>query len=277
MTKKGSGEILVAHDGSASALAAAHVAIQVARSQNLFVYGLYVVDEVLALDTYADYRSELAGNREPESRSELLAWFEVQGDAALHGLEVRCQAAGVPVTTELVAGGVPEMVLRASEQAGLLAIGRRGRGHEADPGYLGQSFRAIAHRIAVPLIAGGGEERTVRRLLVAYDGSKRAHSALHWAATLQRSLKAEVVALAVQEDEVQPTGEWLEEARVQLPGCQCLRRAGQPASEIVAAAGETQADLIVLGRYRHAALLEWFMGSTVDRVLHETELPVLVA
>jgi nucleotide-binding universal stress UspA family protein len=269
-------EILVAQDGSTSALAAAHIAIQIAQSQDLSVHGLYVVDETLALDSYADYRRELDIDREPASRAELLTWFEKQGDAALQLLETRCQAAGVPVTAELLAGGVPEMVLRESEQARLLAIGRRGHGHEGALHHLGQSFLTIAHHAHLPLIIGGDEERTVRRLLLAYDSSKRAQSALDWASSLQRTLAPEVVVVAVQENRLQSTSEWLEEARAQLSGCQCLHRLGQPASEIVAAADEIQADLIALGRYRHTALLEWLMGSTVDRVLRGTELPVLM-
>lgn len=275
--EKGTNQIVVAQDGSPAALAAAGMAIQIARSQELSIHGLYVVDEVLALDTYADYRRELESNGEPTSRAELLTWFEQQGDAALQMLEVRCRAAGVPVTAEVLAGGVPEIVLRQSKEARLLAIGRRGLSHEGDPHHLGQSFRTIAHHTHLPLVIGGDEERTVRRLLLAYDGSKHARSALAWASLLQRTLSAEVTVVAVQENGLQSTKEWLAEARAQLAGCQCLGRLGQPASEIVAAAGETQADLIVLGRYRHTALLEWLMGSTVDRVLRGTELPVLMA
>jgi len=273
----GTNEIVIAQDGSPAALAAAGIAIQIAQSQDLSVHGLYVVDEILALDTYADYRRELERTVEPASRAELLTWFEKQGDAALQLLEVRCQAAGVPVTAELLAGGIPEMVLRASEQARLLAIGRRGHGHEGDAHHLGRSFRTIAHHAHLPLVIGGDEARTVRRLLLAYDGTKHAQPALAWASLLQRTLPAEVIVVAVQENGLQSTNEWLAEARSQLAGCQCLHRLGQPASEIVAVAEETQADLIVMGRYRHAALLEWLIGSTVDRVLRGTELPVLIA
>lgn len=275
--KRGTSEILVAQDGSAAALAAASIAIQIAQSQDLSIHGLYVVDETLALDTYADYGRELESNVEPASRAELLTWFEEQGDAALQMLEVRCQAAGVPVTAELLAGGVPEMVLRESERAQLLAVGRRGHGHEGDPHHLGQSFRIIAHHAHVPLIIGGDEERTVRRLLLAYDGSKRAQSALAWASLLQRALSAEVMVVAVQENGLQATNEWLAEARSQLAGSRCLHRLGQPASEIVTVAEENLVDLIVMGRYRHVALLEGLVGSTVDRVLHGTQLPVLMA
>ena len=277
MTKKGTSEILVAQDGSTSALAAAAIAIQIAQSQDLSVHGLYVVDEALALDTYADYRRELECNGELTSRAELLTWFEEEGDAALQMLEVRCQAAGVPMTAELLAGGVPEMVLRQSKQARLLAIGRQGHGHKHDPHHLGQNFRTIAHHAHLPLVIGGDEERTVRRLLLAYDGSKHAQPALAWASLMQHTLPAEVMVVAVQENGLQSTHEWLEEAQAQLAGCKCLHRLGQPASNIVAVAQENHADLIVMGRYRHTVLLEWFLGSTVDRVLRGTQLPVLMA
>jgi nucleotide-binding universal stress UspA family protein len=270
-------EIVVAQDGSPAALAAASVAIQIAQSQDLSVRGLYVVDETLAFETYADHHGELERDAEPSSRAELVAWFEEQGDAALQMLDVRCQAAGVPVTTELVAGGVEEMVVREAERASLLAIGRRGHSHESEPDHLGRTFRAIAHAAHLPLIVGGDEERTVRRLLLAYDGAESTRPALLWASLLRRTLATEVAVVAVQEYERQSTDEWLAEAQAQLENCQCLPRLGQPADEILAAAEETKADLIVMGRHRHAALLEWLMGSTVDRVLRGTQLPALVA
>jgi nucleotide-binding universal stress UspA family protein len=34
--------------------------------------------------------------------------------------------------------------------------------------------------------------------------------------------------------------------------------------------------LIIMGGYRHGAVLEWLVGSTVDQVLCHTPLPVLV-
>jgi nucleotide-binding universal stress UspA family protein len=276
-TERGTNEIVVAQDGSPAARAAAAIAMQIAQSQDLSVHGLYVVDERLALDTYGDFRRELECEREPASRAELLSWFEEQGDAALQRLKVRCQAAGVPVATELVAGGVPEMVLRVSEQAWLLALGRRGHGHEDDPHHLGHTFRAIAHHTHVPLLIGGGEERTVQSLLLAYDGSERAQRALTWTSLLQRTLPADVTVIAVQENGLHTADEWLAEARSQLDGCRCLHRLGQPGSEIVTAAEETQADLIIMGRYHHTALLEGLLGSTVDRVLRSTQVPVLMA
>jgi nucleotide-binding universal stress UspA family protein len=191
-------------------------------------------------------------------------------------LEARCQAAGVPVTGEILAGGVSEMVLQAVKEARLLAIGRRGHGHEGDFQHLGQSFRVIAHRTRLPVIIGGDETRTVHRLLLAYDASPRAQRALSWASQLQHTLSAQVGVVAIQGQGQSSAQDWLAKARAQLDSCHCLLRQGQPAAGIVAAAQETHADLIVMGRYRHAALLEWLMGSTVDRVLRDSQLPVLM-
>ncbi len=269
-------EIVIAQDGSPSAQAAADVAIQFAQARGLSVHGLYVVDEMLALDSYANLPSELAGDIHAASRDELLGQLAGLGDAALRMLEARCRAAHVPVTAELLTGGVPEMLLLESERAQMLAIGRRGSSHAGDPHRLGQRFRTVAHQAHVPLIIGGDKARPVRRLLLATNGSERARAALGWASLLRSSLPAEVMVVAVQEHEGEPGSDRLAGAQALLPGCTCLHRRGQPAHEIIAAAVETQADMILMGRYRHLPLMEWLIGSTVDQVLRGTQLPVLM-
>jgi nucleotide-binding universal stress UspA family protein len=273
--------LLVADDGSPVAQAAANVAVQIAQSRDLLVRGLYVVDEALILDTYADYGGELLNVPEVNSRDDLIAWFKNQGESALRGLEARCQAAQVAATTDLLLGGVPEMVLREADQAQLLALGRRGHGHASDSGHLGRNFRAIAHHTSRPMVVGGDEERPVQRLLLAYNEGEHAQHALAWAVLLQRALRSDVVVLKVKEDghtSQNMSSEMVDQLnRCGLVNYRFLSSEGQPASEIVAAAAENDADLIIMGRYRHTALLEWLVGSTLDRVLRHTSLPVLIA
>jgi nucleotide-binding universal stress UspA family protein len=273
--------ILVAQDGSPVAQAAASAAIQIAQSQNLMVHGLYVVDETLILDSYANYHAELDSADEPSSRTGLITWFEKQGDTALHWLEARCQAADVPVTTNLLAGGVPELVLQQAAQAQLLALGRRGHGHADDPSHLGRNFRAIAHHAHCPILVGGDEQRPIRHLLLAYNDSENAQRALVLASILQRTLPAKVTVLTVQES-ADTSHQWVTDmdtrvAQSGLAPYDFITRIGQPATEIAAAAEENLVGLIVMGRYRHTAAVEWLLGSTVDRVLRDTPLPVLVA
>jgi nucleotide-binding universal stress UspA family protein len=279
-TDIGSNIILVAQDGSPVAQATASAAIQIAQSQNSMVHGLYVVDETLILDSYADYHAELGSADEPSSRTELITRFEKQGDAALHWLEARCQAADVPVTTNLLAGGVPELVLEEAAQVRLLAIGRRGQGHADDPSHLGRNFRAIAHHAHCPILVGGDEQRPIQHLLLAYNDSENAQRALVWASILQRTLPAKVTVLAVQES-ADTSHQWVTDmdtrvAQSGLAPYDFITRTGQPATEIAAAAEENLVDLIVMGRYRHTAAVEWLLGSTVDRVLRDTSLSVLI-
>jgi nucleotide-binding universal stress UspA family protein len=282
--------ILVAEDYSTEARAAAEAALQIARKQNLMIRGLYVVDEILALDTYADYHAELpfmskasdGGRREPTSRTELIGWFETQGEAALQWLKTACVEAGVSVSTNLLAGGVSELVIRDAAQAQMLALGRRGHGHKDDLTSLGHNFRKIAHQVYLPMLVGGLKTSSLQHLLLAYHGQAHADEALAWTIRLQRDLAAEVIVLCVCEDSPScSSGMSLEaiKARLAQSGLKAYRfltSQGRPSSEIAAIASANDIDLIILGRYRHAALVEWLVGSTVDRLLRVTSLPMLI-
>jgi len=283
--------ILVADDGSTESRAAAEAAIQIARRNNLAVRGLYVVDEALALDTYADYYAELPllprvsdGERPaPASRAELISWFETQGETALARLQTACSEAGVPVATSLLAGGVTEMVICNAAEAQMLALGRRGHRHRKDLQSLGRNFRKIAHRVQLPMLVGGLPRPSLQRLLVAYHGLASADEALCWAARLQRELAAEVIVLCVcGDDKACLSGTRLKKikarlAQSDLDGFRFITGHGRPADAAAAAAAANDVDLIILGRYRHGALVEWLVGSTVDRLLRSSSLPILIA
>ena len=281
-SKSSPGTIIVAIDGSRPALNAATLAIQIARPQHLSIRGVYVVDRTLVLDMYANSGVELGGVTEPPaSRPELIAKFEEFGALTLDWLVSRCRDAEVPFSQTLQLGGVTEVVRAEAAAASLLSLGRRGHTHKADAQHLGHYFRAIAHHSRLPLLIGGDEQRPLRRMLLAYNGSDRAQHALEWAACLQRTLLAEVVVVAVQEDN-QPIQPWIEEARTRLTefeatSARFLERRGQAATEIVGAAAEAQVDLIVMGGYRHTTIFEWIVGSTVDSVLRSSPLPAFVA
>ena len=51
---------------------------------------------------------------------------------------------------------------------------------------------------------------------------------------------------------------------------------GQPAEKILEKAAAIDADLIVIGSHRHSAVGESLIGSTTSRVLHRSNIPVLV-
>jgi len=133
------------------------------------------------------------------------------------------------------------------------------------------------------MLVGGNEQPQPQRLLLAYNGQAHSQNALAWAAHLQHSLSAEVMVVAVKEedkdDQYQSWLEWIKMSLEQsdLTEYQLLVRRGQPAEGIVATVSEKEADLIVMGGYRHKVLLEWLIGSTLDAVLRLTSIPVFIA
>jgi nucleotide-binding universal stress UspA family protein len=53
-------------------------------------------------------------------------------------------------------------------------------------------------------------------------------------------------------------------------------RMGDPATELIRAAGDTGADLIAMSTHGHRFLNDVLRGATVDRVRHEVKIPVLL-
>lgn len=273
--------ILVAQDGSRAAKATADVAIFIAKSLALSIQGLYVVDEPLIMDTYARHRRELGISEKSLSRAELVSRSEFQGLEAMEWLKIRSQGAVVPVAVKMLAGGVPQLVLREAASSRMLAMGRRGHGHSEDIDHLGRNFRTIAHHIHKPLLSAGDGISDLKRVLLAYNAEEHAQHALRFASEIQHHLPECLVVLYVDEGAEDPTQSTAEIkaglTRQGLANYCFIYRKGEPAAEILAAAAENEVDLIVLGSYRHSLLLEWVVGSTLDRVLRGTQLPVLFA
>ena len=272
---------LAAVDGSPASNAAISVAIQIAGKVPVAVRGLYIVDERLITNPYANFQRELGFRAEPDSSADLACLFQQRGNLALQWLADHCRTAQIPVSTEIFFGGVSELVLKKAEQAQLLILGRRGLGHAADPKHLGRNYRTIARRARIPLLVGGSQQGPIKRILLAYNNSAGSNRALTWAISFQQITMCQLTVLAVAQ-ESDPSQDWTASIQEQLDrrrrrNYRLVSRVGRPADQIVAVAAEDQADLIVVGRGSHAAWLKRLTGSTVDRTLRNTDLPVLIA
>ncbi len=272
--------ILVALDGSRSSQVAASLAIQIAKQENLLVRGLYVVDELLVVDMDTDRSLKKELGYKPgevllsDERTQLL---KGQGEIALRWLEDLGQENDVPVQGDLIFGGMPDVIINQAKTVRLLALGRQG--HTDDTAHLGSHFRAIAHHTSVPLLIGGPTESPVHRILLAYDGSLPTKHALTWASLLQHIWQSHLLVVSVADETASPR--WLAEMKEQIDESELLNyrfigRHGNATAQILSAAAEEKADMIVMGNHRHSMLHEWLTGSTLDQVLRNTPLPVFI-
>jgi len=142
------------------------------------------------------------------------------------------------------------------------------------------------------------EEDTVKKILIATDGSPSAREAVAFGLELaaEQSAEAAVVHVAHAVD-VLPTALFgipgalphsltaddrvpLEEASMLAAEKGVSARTelltGDPVDEIVAFADSIDADLIVVGSRGHGTVASAFLGSVSQGVLHETRRPVLI-
>ena len=131
----------------------------------------------------------------------------------------------------------------------------------------------------------------VQSIVVATDFSANASVAVNWAANLAKAHMAEVVLVHAIESELPLRAEWVEPLRNQVRYRLELLRGylvarglnarvefdeGESWEVIARIAKEANADLIVLGAHQGSSLGERVLGSTADRLLRSSSIPVLV-
>ncbi len=275
-------EILLAVDGSKISWNTGTTSIEVAKVLGMKISGLFVIDEELVVNDYADYRNELGVKDLSLSRSEKAALFENKGRKILQALKSKYQESDVWATTETGLGGVEKTVLDQARKAAILAVGRRGNGHPDTSDYLGSNFCRIAHSGKLPLLVGGDSAKTIKKILLAYNGRERAQKALAWIKRFLDHGTFEMLAVIVKEEDDSSDQFWKEEiksefSRNKLKNFRLITRRGNAGEQIARTAVESEADLLVMGGYRHKPLLEWLEGSTLESVLKKMSLPILVA
>ncbi len=132
------------------------------------------------------------------------------------------------------------------------------------------------------------------KILVAYDGSEQARSALDWAAHMaSEGSSVSVISVAPTlagspkiADAVDPTSD-ADEHRRQLDEAaaileelgikaKTLLKAGNPAEEIINTAREGRFDVILVGIRGMGAVKRFLIGSVADRVVRHATVPVFV-
>ncbi len=115
--------------------------------------------------------------------------------------------------------------------------------------------------------------------LLAYDGSPKADEALYIAAYMAGCWQRPLTILIVSDDEKQAakaTARAKNYLKSQNVEAQFEIRQGDVAEAIMGTSLDRHCDLVVMGGYGQRPILEVVLGSSVDRVLRESWVPVLI-
>lgn len=144
---------------------------------------------------------------------------------------------------------------------------------------LGSGFRQIIRRCSRPILAVPETPSELTRGLLAYDGSRTADEALYLAAFMARRWGTSISVLTVNESNVPPDSP--QNARRYLEGhaiqAKYQQASGNAADRILEAAERDACNFILIGGYGHHPVIEFVVGSTLDQVLRESRIPMLIS
>lgn len=144
---------------------------------------------------------------------------------------------------------------------------------------LESGFRELIQHCPRPVLAVPQVTSGLKKALLAYDGSAKADEALYLAAYLVGMWKINLIVLNVIEDD-KKTSKVLYKAEDYLNKSSIkatyITQRGSVAKKVIKIAADNQCDFIMMGGYGNNPVLEVVLGSAVDQVLREAEIPILI-
>ena len=186
-------------------------------------------------------------------------------------------AAGLAAEVEHAVGIVDEELLRLTEEADAMVIGRRGELH-TEPGKIGAVTAHVIKKSPKPVLVAGDRPSTFQRPVVAFDGGETSTHALECSArfALQRGLALDVV---YAHDEPAEAEAALERARAVAARHGVAAQTHALQGDIVAAVADWvarhDADLLIAGAHGGRAT-PWPLGSHAEKLIRATVVPVLI-
>lgn len=191
----------------------------------------------------------------------------------------RCAAAGVFGHLAIDVGNVARQICDRARLTDLV-VASLSYPPGAEPiARLRSGFRTLVRRCPRPILAVPGPAVAAQKALLPYDGSPKSEEALYAATYLALTWQLDLLVVTVLEEQ-QTSDATLGHARAYLErhGVAATYRLaqGQAGPAILAAAEGHGSDMILIGGYGFNPLLEIVLGSSVDQVLRESRVPVLL-
>lgn len=272
--------ILVPLDDSPYTKAAIQTAIQVARPVNAELLGLHVIDiKILQGPLLRDLTFTIDTVSGFEYREEINKALEAKGRRITADFETICRQNAVKCSHLLETGIISETVSKISHRTDLVVMGKRGENSEWDTPFLGSVVERVVRASSRAVIVTPAEDKPIRRIMVAYDGSQNANRAISMLQDLAGLGDFQIIVVTVNGDDMDSTTqmeEGVEYLRTRGLSCEGVTRIGDDVEEIVQATTDLNADILVMGAYGKSRLRALLLGSTTTRVLRRVDIPVLL-
>lgn len=247
-------EVLVPLSGDREQWRALDQACVVAEREGSIVYGL----RVLPTGT-SDEDEDLAGARDR--------------------FQARCARSGVRGTFLVDHGEVARKICERSRWTDLVVVSLDHPPGSSPLQRISSGFRTILRRCPRPVLALPGKPTAMASSLLAYDGSPKAEEALYLAAYVAGRWSCPLTVVTVEQDELDArTVQARARSYMKKHGVAATYRTahGDTAQALLDVCRESGSEVMLMGGYGAAPVVEVVFGSTVDEVLRKAQVPLLI-
>jgi nucleotide-binding universal stress UspA family protein len=191
----------------------------------------------------------------------------------------RCENAGLEGALAVEVGGIARKISERAQWNDLVVLNLAHPPSKRPLAKLSSGFRTLVRRCPRPILAVKGKPSMIKKALLAYDGSPKAKEALYIAAYIAGRWETTLVVLTVDENEenankiLQQSASYLEDYG---STAKLIHRTGEVADAILHTGNSEFADLVIMGGYGMNPVTEVALGSAVDQVMREGEIPILI-
>lgn len=275
--------LLVCTDGSPHGEQSVRCGIHLARRLEARLSLLHVLDSrLLEGPLMANISGWIGAEPFSDPLTRFRAIMQEKGDAVLAAAKAACLAEGVSeVETRLVWGHPARMILREETPAELVVLGQDGEHDDATGEWTGSTVDRVIRHAVKPCLVVPAAFAPIDRIMVAYDGSPHASRALHEAIELAIGLMVPLFICTVVEGgdharAMDHADMAMRLARAHECAAAFLIVEGRADEILLAKARELQCGLLVAGSHGHSRIREMIIGSTANRLLHHTTIPLLL-
>ena len=177
-------------------------------------------------------------------------------------------------------GTLVQTIQDLESEADIIIMGKRGEHHYQDPDHLGSNLERVARAIHKPLLVASRNIHTIKKFLLAYDGSPSTDKAIDYiiSSGLFNKLECHMIHVGKPSKEQQ---EKFNDSAVKLTTAkftvhQNIIEKQSIEKTIIGYIDEHQINLLVMGAYGHSKIRNFILGSTTTTLLRKSHIPLML-
>ena len=208
---------------------------------------------------------------------------EAEADAPLKlktDFEKRCEVAKVKGNMAIESGAIARIVCERSHWTDLIVTKVAYPPGDHPLARFGSGLRTMIRRCPRPILVVRNQLSDLNHALLAYNGTPKSKEALYLATYFGTAWGIQLSVLVIEHEETNIEAIYTDAktylSKHSLDANLIQHEKGKRSEIILNVADENQCDFILMGGYKASSVVEVVLGSVVDEVLRQSQIPLLI-